>query len=141
MDEYKKLQKSRDLSSRKTKRLLKLLADKEKQDLNEKATSSTKLVKFHFHHKPSAVVETNDQLDLLLESTSGNGEKRLNLDYLIESLGYDPTPVDKLDNINRETGRAEFNDKTVYLAGWALSGAKGVVGDSTESARMAVERK
>ena len=141
MDQYKKLQKSRDLSSRKTKRLLKLLADKEKHDLNEKVTSSTKLVKFHFHHKPSSIIEANDQLEVLLESTSGNGEKKINLNYLIESLGYDPTPVDKLDDINRETGRAKFNDETVYLAGWALSGAKGVVGDSTESARTAVERK
>ena len=139
MDQYKKLQKSRDLASRKMKRLLKLLAEKEKSDLSKSIDSSTKLVKFHFHHKPKEIADQNG-LDVLLESTTGKGEKRINLDFLIESLGYEPTPVDIITDIDKSTGRAKFQEENIYLAGWALSGAKGVVGDSTESARTAVER-
>jgi len=142
MDEYKKLQKSRDLTQRKTKRLLKLLADKEIKDMTRQMSSESKLIKFHFHHKPTHIDETdNQQLAVMLESTTGSGSKKLQVDYLIESLGYQPTPVDNdIASIELETGRAKFNrDTTVYLAGWALSGARGVVGDSTESARVAVD--
>ena len=68
--------------------------------------------------------------------------KPVHLDYLIESLGYDHSPVDeRIRIVDGSTGRAKFKDHTnVYMAGWALSGAKGVVGDSTETARTAVER-
>ena len=54
---------------------------------------------------------------------------------------YDSTPVEEgIQIIDESTGRGNYQNQAVYLAGWALSGAKGVVGDSTDSARRAVER-
>ena len=74
-------------------------------------------------------------------SVFGPGISVFELDYLIESLGYDRSPIcDEVEIVDAESGRAHYRGKPVYLAGWALSGAKGVVGDSTDSSRRVADR-
>ena len=136
LDEYRNLQKSRKISDRKQKRLLKLLADRE----NFEETLGENIINFHFFTSPIEITNLKNQINVQFREKSGN-VKNYKMDWLVESLGYDFSPIsDQIGNINLETGRATFNDKNIYLAGWALSGAKGVVGDSTDSARRVTER-
>ena len=142
LDQYKKLQKSRKLDDRKQKRLLKVLADKESESKNQSETSEgCRTIRFHFYHTPTEISENSDTLSCYFDAkTDGVVMKEVN--YLIESLGYNPTPIDnQIEILDTSTGRGQYQENTIYLAGWALSGAKGVVGDSTESARRACERK
>ena len=59
LDEYKKLQKSKKLPDRKTKRLLKVLADNADKKTNER---SDKIVNFHFYTSPKIIEEHSDAL-------------------------------------------------------------------------------
>ena len=139
LDEYSRLQKSKSLQDRKQKRLLKVLAQKELE-----THAGEKNIHFWFYHKPEKFIidESENLVCHLRNSMDSSILKPVHLDYLIESLGYDHSPVDeRIRIVDGSTGRAKFQDHTnVYMAGWALSGAKGVVGDSTETARTAVER-
>ena len=142
LDQYKKLQKSRKLEDRKQKRLLKVLADKESESKSLNQTlDGHRTIRFHFYHTPTEITEKSDALSCFFDAkTDGVVVKELN--YLIESLGYNQTPIEStIQILDTSTGRGSYKDDRIYLAGWALSGAKGVVGDSTESARRACERK
>ena len=142
LDQYKKLQKSRKLEDRKQKRLLKVLADKESESKNQSETpEGCRTIRFHFYHTPTEILENSDTLSCYFDAkTDGVVMKEVN--YLIESLGYNQTPIEnQIEIMDTSTGRGKYQENTIYLAGWALSGAKGVVGDSTESARRTCERK
>ena len=115
---------------------MKVLAEKE---LNQEKTG--KNINFWFYHKPESLSMAESKLECDLKSTKNEKNKKIKFDYLIESLGYDMSPIDPDVTVtDYSTGRAKLEDRNIYLAGWALSGAKGVVGDSTETARTAVER-
>ena len=141
LDQYKKLQKSRKLEDRKQKRLLKVLADKENESNKLNPTDDYRTIRFHFFHTPTEIQENSDTLSCYFEAKS-EGIVMKEVNHLIESLGYNPTPIEnEIEILDTSSGRGEYEDNRIYLAGWALSGAKGVVGDSTESARRACERK
>ena len=141
LDQYKKLQKSRKLEDRKQKRLLKVLADKESESNKLNPTDDYRTIRFHFFHTPTDIQENGDTLSCYFDAKS-EGIVMKELNYLIESLGYNPTPIEnEIQILDTSSGRGDYKENRIYLAGWALSGAKGVVGDSTESARRACERK
>lgn len=134
-EEYAKLMKSRKVQERKTKRLLKLLAESE---THESRFGKGKTVEFNFFHTPENISEVSENISV---EFSHRGEtKRRDLSALVESLGYEKTPVSEfITDVNTDTGRAAAFDRPIYMSGWALGGAKGVVGDSTESSRLAVQ--
>ena len=137
LDQYKKLQKSRKLDDRKQKRLLKVLAESESSNL----TDGHRTIRFHFFHTPTEIQENSDTLSCYFNAKN-EGIVMKEVNYLIESLGYNQTPIEnEIEILDTSSGRGEYDKHRIYLAGWALSGAKGVVGDSTESARRACERK
>ena len=134
-EQFQTLQKSRNLKDRKQKRLLKLLADAEGVEQAE----GDKVVNFHFYNTPQSLTGT-DELSVTFNHKSGK-EQIHQIDWLVESMGYDFSPVsEEVTNVNVQTGRAEYDSNTIYMAGWALSGATGVVGDSTDSSRRVTDR-
>ena len=81
-----------------------------------------------------------DNGGISVEFSHQGKSRRVELSALVESLGYEKTPVsDFITDVDMKTGRASAFDRPIYLSGWALGGAKGVVGDSTESSRLAVQ--
>ncbi|CBY32583.1 unnamed protein product [Oikopleura dioica] len=137
-EEYAKLMKSRKVQERKTKRLLKLLAESETDKKSESKFGKGKTVEFNFFHTPENISESSDKISV---EFSHRGEtKRRELSALVESLGYEKTPVSEfITDVNLQSGKAIAFDRPIYMSGWALGGAKGVVGDSTESSRLAVQ--
>jgi len=137
-EEYAKLMKSRKVQERKTKRLLKLLAESETDKKSESKFGKGKTVEFNFFHTPEINYESSDKISV---EFSHRGEtKRRDLSALVESLGYEKTPVSEfITDVNLDSGKAFAFDRPIYMSGWALGGAKGVVGDSTESSRLAVQ--
>ena len=101
--------------------------------------SGDKRVNFHFYTSPTSIAENSGLLNVTFNHLK-NGETSYQLSHLIESLGYEPSPLsDQIHKIDVPSGTAVYKDMKIYMAGWALSGAKGVVGDSTDSARRATE--
>ncbi|CAG5107369.1 Oidioi.mRNA.OKI2018_I69.chr1.g3286.t1.cds [Oikopleura dioica] len=137
-EKYKKLMKSRKVQERKTKRLLKLLAESE-TDQKAGSFGKGKTVEFNFFHTPENILDA-DNGGISVEFSHQGNSRRVDLSALVESLGYEKTPVSNfITDVDTKTGRASAFDRPIYLSGWALGGAKGVVGDSTESSRLAVQ--
>lgn len=120
LEKYILLQKSRKLPDRKLKRLLKLLAESE--GISKSSFSGEKRVNFHFHHSPVLINEISGMLDVTFNHPK-NGEISYQFSHLVESLGYNPTPLShEIKNIDVATGTAVYKDRKIYMAGWALSG-------------------
>ena len=120
LEKYILLQKSRKLPDRKLKRLLKLLAESEGK--SKSSFSGEKRVNFHFHHSPVLINEISGMLDVTFNHPK-NGEISYQFSHLVESLGYNPTPLShEIKNIDVATGTAVYKDRKIYMAGWALSG-------------------
>jgi len=87
-EEYAKLMKSRKVQERKTKRLLKLLAESE---THKSTFGKGKTVEFNFFHTPENISEASE--NILVEFSHRGETKRRDLSALVESLGYEKTPV------------------------------------------------